>query len=149
MRPLLFTDSGRFSFPMTHLTLEQLDHLVLTVRDIEATCRFYENVLGMTRVTFAGGRTALQFANQKINLHRSGHEFEPKAAQPGPGTADLCFITHTPLSAVLAHLAQHDIPLVAGPVPRTGARGPITSVYVRDPDGNLLELANPNYHSPT
>ncbi len=122
--------------------IDRLDHLVLTVRDVDATCAFYERALGMETVTFAGGRKALAFGGQKINLHQAGHEFEPKAAHPTPGSADLCLITETPLAEVVAHLTACGVAVEEGPVPRTGARGPITSVYVRDPDGNLVEVAN-------
>lgn len=124
------------------MELERFDHLVLTVRDIPATRDFFARVLGMTPVTFGGGRTALVFGQQKINLHQAGHEFEPKADRPTPGSADVCFITQTPLAEVMAHLRAQGVPLVVGPVERTGARGPIRSVYVRDCDGNLIEIAN-------
>ena len=122
--------------------LDRLDHLVLTVRDLAATSAWYARVLGMGVVTFAGGRTALTFGAQKINLHEVGHEFEPKAMWPTPGAGDLCFITATPLAGVIAHLQACVVPIVEGPGSRTGARGPLTSVYVRDPDGNLIEIAN-------
>lgn len=125
------------------MKLDRLDHLVLTVADVEASIAFYERVLGMTAVTFAGGRRALAFGAQKINLHPHGHEFEPKAARPTPGSADLCFITEVPLEAVQAHLAACGVSVIEGPVRRTGATGPILSVYLRDPDGNLIEIANP------
>jgi catechol 2,3-dioxygenase-like lactoylglutathione lyase family enzyme len=124
------------------MEIARLDHLVLTVRDIAATCRWYERVLGMQVVTFGTARTALQFGQQKINLHQAGYEFEPKAQHPTPGSADLCFITTTPLDHVIAHLAACGVAVEAGPVQRTGARGPLQSVYVRDPDANLIELAN-------
>jgi len=114
------------------LAVEALDHLVLTVADIDATCAFYEWVLGMTAVTFAG---------QKINLHQAGAEFEPKAARPTPGSADLCLLVSGPIDAVVDHLAAENVPVEEGPIARTGARGPITSVYLRDPDGNLIEIA--------
>lgn len=120
----------------------RLDHLVLTVADVDTTCRFYEQVLGMQVVTFAGGRKALSFGQQKINLHQRGKEFEPKAHSPTPGSADLCLVTSTPLVEVLEHLRQCDVPVLEGPVPRTGAIGPITSVYFRDPDSNLIEVAS-------
>jgi len=119
-----------------------LDHLVLTVADVEVTCAFYERVLGMRVVTFGEGRRALAFGAQKINLHAAGREFEPHAARPAPGSADLCFLTDTPVADVVAHLARLGVPVEAGPVRRTGATGPILSVYVRDPDGNLLEVSN-------
>ena len=122
--------------------IDGLDHLVLTVRDLQATIAFYTRVLGMEEVTFGGGRRALTFGTQKINLHEAGRELEPKAAVPTPGSADLCFITTASPSAVLAHLQGCDVEVVEGPVKRTGARGPITSVYCRDPDGNLLEISS-------
>lgn len=124
------------------MKVDRLDHLVLTVADVEATVAFYAQALGMTAVTFAGGRRALAFGDQKINLHPAGREFEPKATRPTPGSADLCFLTDVPLAEVQAHLAGRGIEIVAGPVPRTGATGPILSVYFRDPDGNLIEVAN-------
>ncbi|MFS8533990.1 MAG: VOC family protein [Limnochordales bacterium] len=124
------------------MKVDSLDHLVLTVADVEATCRFYSRVLGMEVVTFGQGRKALQFGSQKINLHQQGREFEPKAARPTPGSADLCFLTTVPLSDVVAHLQSAGVAIVEGPVQRTGATGPILSVYFRDPDGNLIEVAN-------
>lgn len=126
------------------ITINRLDHLVLTVREIETTCDFYTRVLGMQVATFAGGRKALAFGRQKINLHQQGKEFEPKARHPTPGSADLCLLTDTPLDEVIAHLQACDVPIVEGPVQRTGAEGPILSVYLRDPDDNLLEIANLN-----
>ncbi len=127
---------------MTHIQISHLDHLVLTVHSIEATCEFYGRVLGMEVVTFGAGRKALAFGNQKINLHEQGHEFEPKARHPTPGSADLCFIAAQPMDEVIQHLADQGVPVEAGPVPRTGARGRLLSVYFRDPDGNLIEVAN-------
>jgi catechol 2,3-dioxygenase-like lactoylglutathione lyase family enzyme len=123
------------------MQLDRLDHLVLTVADIEATCAFYERVLGMRRVAFGAGRVTLQFGRQKINLHQAGREFEPKALRPTPGSADLCFLAAIPLEAVIAHLAVAGVEIEEGPVARSGALGPIRSVYLRDPDGNLLEIA--------
>jgi len=120
----------------------RFDHIVLTVADIGLSCRFYERVLGMQVVTFAGGRKALAFGEQKINLHQRGKEFEPKAHAPTPGSADLCFITATPVTDVLVHLKACGVAVLEGPVARTGAVGPITSVYFRDPDHNLIEVAN-------
>jgi catechol 2,3-dioxygenase-like lactoylglutathione lyase family enzyme len=125
------------------IRLDRLDHLVLTVADTERTCRFYADVLGCEIVTFGEGRLALTFGRQKINLHQAGHEFEPKALRPMPGSADLCFIAQTPLAAVIAHLTEAGVAIEEGPVARTGALGPIRSVYLRDPDGNLIEIANP------
>lgn len=122
--------------------VESLDHLVLTVRNIESSCDFYTRVLGMRVVTFAGGRKALAYGRQKINLHQQGREFQPMARHPTPGSGDLCFLTDTPLEAVIAHLQACEVPILEGPVQRTGAKGPIRSVYLRDPDGNLLEIAN-------
>ncbi|WP_120993286.1 VOC family protein [Stutzerimonas urumqiensis] len=125
------------------MQIDHLDHLVLTVADIEATMDFYTRVLGMQAVSFGEGRKALGFGSQKINLHPAGREFEPKAQRPTPGSADLCFIVATPLVEVVAHLERHGVAVVDGPVQRTGATGPIRSVYVRDPDLNLIELSNP------
>jgi catechol 2,3-dioxygenase-like lactoylglutathione lyase family enzyme len=124
------------------IQINNLDHLVLTVADIEVTCAFYSRVLGMTIVTFGGGRKALAFGQQKINLHQAGREFEPKAQHPTPGSADLCFITSVPLADVIAHFRANEVTIIEGPVQRTGATGAILSVYFRDPDGNLIEVAN-------
>lgn len=124
------------------MRIDRLDHLVLTVADIPRTCDFYRQVLGMAVVSFGEGRTALAFGRQKINLHQQGREFEPKALRPTPGSADLCFITATPLVAVAEHLQVCGIAIEMGPVARTGATGPLRSLYVRDPDGNLIEIAN-------
>lgn len=124
------------------MKIDRLDHLVLTVQSIEDTCKFYTEVLGMEVVMFASGRKALQFGQQKINLHEAGREFEPKALRPTPGSADLCFITETPISEVIRHLADIGQPIVEGPVMRTGATGSIQSVYLRDPDQNLIEVSN-------
>jgi catechol 2,3-dioxygenase-like lactoylglutathione lyase family enzyme len=123
--------------------IRSLDHLVLTVTDVAATAAFYGRVMGMTPVTFAGGRHALAFGSQKINLHQAGREFEPKAERPTPGSGDLCFIVETPLEQVIAHLEREGVAIIEGPVEKTGATGPLRSVYVRDPDGNLIELSNP------
>ena len=124
------------------MQIDHLDHLVLTVADIETSVDFYTRVLGMQAVTFGEGRKALAFGNQKINLHQAGHEFEPKAERPTPGSADLCFIVATPLEQVIAHLQAQQVAIIEGPVKRTGATGPIRSVYLRDPDQNLIELSN-------
>lgn len=125
------------------IRIDHLDHLVLTVASIEATCDFYVRALGMQVETFGDGRKALRFGGQKINLHQAGREFEPKALRPTPGSADLCFIAATPLAEVAAHLQDLGIAIEEGPVDRTGATGPIRSVYLRDPDRNLIEIANP------
>jgi catechol 2,3-dioxygenase-like lactoylglutathione lyase family enzyme len=124
------------------MQIQRLDHLVLTVRDAQRSIHFYTNVLGMSEVTFGTGRKALSFGQQKINLHELGREVDPKAAKPTPGSADLCFISDTPMDTILAELRGHDIEIVQGPVERTGAMGPITSVYFRDPDQNLIEVSN-------
>ena len=124
------------------IKIDSLDHLVLTVADIDATCAFYERVLGMQVVKFAGGRTALSFGAQKINLHPLGREYEPKAHRATAGSGDLCLITSVPLVEVIAHLRACGVPILEGPVPKTGARGPILSVYFRDPDLNLIEVSN-------
>ena len=123
------------------MRIDRLDHLVLTVADIDATVSFYTRVLGMTPVTFGAGRKALVFGQTKSNLHQAGHEFEPKAARPTPGSADVCLITHDPLDQVIRELATQDVSIEDGPVERTGALGPILSVYIRDPDRNLIEVS--------
>jgi len=122
--------------------IARLDHLVLTVADLERTCQFYTEVLGMELTTFGAGRKALVFGQQKINLHEAGKEFEPKARKPEPGSGDLCFISEVGLEQVMAHLKSCGVEIEQGPVQRTGATGPILSVYLRDPDGNLLEISN-------
>jgi len=124
------------------MRVDRLDHLVLTVKNISATCDFYSQALGMEVVTFAENRKALAFGLQKINLHEAGHEVEPKAHRPTPGSADLCFITPVPLQEVVDHLGRCGANIIEGPVKRTGAQGPIESVYLRDPDGNLIEISN-------
>jgi catechol 2,3-dioxygenase-like lactoylglutathione lyase family enzyme len=123
------------------ICIERLDHLVLTVKDINATCDFYSRVLGMQVVTFGEGREALSFGQQKINLHQAGKEFEPKAEKLTPGSADLCFITQVPLGAVLEHLNACRVEIIEGPVERAGALGAIESAYFRDPDLNLIEVS--------
>ena len=123
--------------------IDHLDHLVLTTTNREACVDFYTRVLGMTLETFGAGRLALRFNAQKINLHERGREFEPKAHLPVPGALDLCFIADRPLDAVSARLRACDWPIVEGPVERTGATGKLRSVYVRDPDLNLIEISEP------
>lgn len=120
--------------------LERIDHLVLTVADIPRTVDFYQRVLGMRHEVFGEGRSSLAFGQQKLNLHQAGREFEPKAAHPLPGVIDLCLVTTWPLERLLAHLAAEGVAVEEGPVRRTGALGPIESVYVRDPDENLIEI---------
>lgn len=127
---------------LARIELDSLDHLVLTVRDIDAAIGFYEGVLGMRATTFGDGRRALHFGEQKLNLHEAGNEFAPAAAHPAPGTADLCFITRTPVEGVVRVLESHGIEVEQGPVERAGATGQLLSVYLRDPDGNLIEVAN-------
>ncbi|MGC1784355.1 MAG: VOC family protein [Acidobacteriaceae bacterium] len=121
--------------------LEQLDHLVLTVANIDATVDFYTEALGMDVATF-DGRKALAFGIQRINLHQRGHEFNPKAAHPTPGSADLCFLTTTPLETVVEYLTDQKIHIEEGPVERKGAIGKLNSIYIRDPDRNLIEISN-------
>ena len=121
--------------------IDHLDHLVLTVANIDATVAFYTSALGMELVTF-DGRKALRFGEQKINLHLAGNEFEPKAAHPTPGSADLCFITKTSLEGVISHLISKGYVIELGPVERTGAVGRMRSIYLRDPDSNLIEISN-------
>ena len=124
------------------ITVDRIDHIVLTVFDLERTIDFYRRVLGMQPVTFAGGRRGLAFGRQKLNLHQAGREFEPKALKPAPGAIDLCFIATTPLDEVIAVLRGDGVAIIDGPVPKTGALGPMMSVYFRDPDGNLIEVSN-------
>ena len=121
--------------------IDHLDHLVLTTAHEEACIRFYVDVMGMSLESFGAGRKAFRFGNQKINLHVKGHEFEPKAQLPTPGSLDLCFIASVPLDEVIARLARHGVPILEGPVMRTGATSRIRSVYVRDPDLNLIEIS--------
>ncbi|QXI26551.1 VOC family protein [Pseudomonas vanderleydeniana] len=123
--------------------IDHLDHLVLTTFDVEVCKDFYLRVLGMNLETFGQGRLAFRFGNQKINVHVRGREFEPKAHLPVPGALDLCFIASQGLDAVIAHLQAQRWPILEGPVQRTGATGPIRSVYVRDPDLNLIEISEP------
>jgi catechol 2,3-dioxygenase-like lactoylglutathione lyase family enzyme len=123
------------------MQIDRLDHLVLTVADVDATVDFYQRALGMTPVTFGAGRRALAFGEQKINLHQAGAEFEPKALRPTPGSADLCFVTSTDLDDVERQLREAGVEIEEGPVDRTGALGPIRSLYFRDPDLNLLEVS--------
>ncbi|MGZ5038658.1 MAG: VOC family protein [Usitatibacter sp.] len=123
-------------------SIDRIDHIVLTAFDVERTIDFYARVMGMEPITFAGGRRGLAFGQQKINLHQSGREFDPKALKPTPGSLDLCFITQTPLEEVMAHLRASGVAIAEGPVPKTGALGPMSSVYFRDPDGNLVEVSN-------
>lgn len=125
--------------------LKTLDHLVLTVADIPTTLAFYTQILGMSHAPFtvADGSTrhALSFGEMKINLHQHGAEFEPKARQVQTGSADLCFLSDTPLDAWQVHLNAQSVQIENGPVRRTGATGPIVSLYLRDPDGNLIEIS--------
>ena len=123
------------------LAVDRLDHLVLTVADIEATVAFYVRVLGMERLSFGNGRTALRFGRQKINLHQAGREFAPKSRHPMPGSGDLCFLTAATIATWVAHLHVCKVPIEEGPVRRSGALGRIESVYIRDPDGNLIEVS--------
>ncbi|OWA33493.1 VOC family virulence protein [Saccharibacillus sp. O16] len=120
----------------------RIDHIVITVRDLDKTIEFYTDVLGMQLVTFGANRRALSFGEQKINLHEYGREFEPKAHEPLPGSEDLCFVVEETIEEIQKHLSTKGIEIVEGPVKRTGALGPITSIYIRDPDGNLIELSN-------
>lgn len=124
------------------MKITKIDHFVLTVRDLKVTCDFYERILKMEVITFGNARKALKFGCQKINLHQFGREYEPKALQAIPGSADLCFITETPLDQVINQLQQAGVKILEGPLLRTGAEGEILSVYIRDPDGNLIELSN-------
>ena len=124
------------------MRIDRLDHFVLTVADIDRTVAFYRDMLGMEPVVFGAGRTALKFGRSKINLHQVGHEFDPKALLPVAGSADICLITEDPLNDIQAELVDRGIDIIEGPVQRTGAVGQLRSVYVRDPDGNLVEISN-------
>ena len=124
------------------MKVDRIDHLVLTVKDIDETAAFYKRVLGMNKVKFGDNRVALAFGNQKINLHQYGNEFEPKAESVQPGSADLCFILETPVKDAVDHLIKCGVEVLEGPVSRTGAIGNIVSVYFRDPDGNLIEVSS-------
>ncbi|KAM9795678.1 glyoxalase domain-containing protein 5 [Neosynchiropus ocellatus] len=129
------------------IQVSHLDHLVLTVKSVPDTIKFYTSALGMQEITFKGDRKALGFGVQKFNLHQLGKEFEPKAKHPTSGSMDLCLITTTPLAEVAAHLLVCGVKIEEGPVQRSGSVGPITSLYFRDPDGNLIEVSN--YDPPT
>jgi len=124
------------------MRVQRIDHVVLTVRDLERTIAFYERALGMTAVSFGEGRRALAFGDQKLNLHQAGNEFEPRARQPAPGAIDVCFTTDVPLDEVAAHLRTCSIEIELGPVDKVGARRALRSLYFRDPDGNLIEVSN-------
>lgn len=124
------------------MKIETIDHVVFTVKDINATCEFYSKVLGMEVVTFGEGRKALAFGSQKINLQQLGRESTLIAEKPTPGSADICFVTSVPVSEIISHLNSCGVRLVGGPVERNGARGMMMSVYFRDPDLNLVEVSN-------
>lgn len=123
------------------ITIDRLDHLVLTVADIDVTVEFYTKVLGMRELTF-NDRRAVGFGRQKINLHQVGHEFEPRAHRATAGSGDFCLIANEPLAEVMGHLAALHVPIELGPVERTGALGKMLSIYFRDPDQNLIEVSN-------
>ena len=124
------------------MNIDAIDHIVLTVKDIDATCAFYVEAMGMQVVRFGQGRVALAFGSQKINLHQVGHEFEPKAHRPVAGSGDICFVTSIAIAEVLAHLQASGVEVIEGPVKRTGAIGTLMSLYFRDPDLNLIEVSN-------
>jgi catechol 2,3-dioxygenase-like lactoylglutathione lyase family enzyme len=119
-----------------------IDHLVLTVKDIGKTVSFYTEVLGMEARTFGDGRTALHFGSQKLNLHPSDRVLDPRVKHATPGSADICFLVDRPVEEWMQHLSQHGVPVILGPVDRTGAHGQLRSIYVYDPDENLVELSN-------
>ena len=120
----------------------KIDHLVLTVKDISKTVDFYENYLGFKKEIFSGDRIALKFTSGKINLHQYGNEFEPKAAAPTPGSADLCFITDEDIADLMPTLVEKGVEIIKGPVIKIGSQGEINSFYIRDPDNNLIEISN-------
>ncbi|MDM0058864.1 VOC family protein [Variovorax fucosicus] len=119
-----------------------IDHIVLTVRSLDVTCEFYARVLGFRRSDVQGQPTGLHFGQQKINVHETGRTFDPKAVHPTPGSADVCFITEQSIEEVCCHLKECNVEVEVGPISRTGARGEMTSVYFRDPDNNLIEVAS-------
>lgn len=123
------------------INIQSIDHLVLTVQSIEASCTFYKTILGIDSLEFKPGRYALMIGKQKINLHQAGNELTPHAKHPTRGSADLCFLTNNNIQDVVNHLLTHNVKIETGPVERTGAQGPIMSIYLRDLDGNLLEVA--------
>ena len=134
--------SGEVTRALIPPLIRSIDHFVLTAADVDATIDFYTRVLGMGVETFAGGRRALTFAHQKINLHQAGAEFEPKARVATPGSADFCLISDVAVAEIAEHLAAEGVEVIEGPVPRIGAAGPLVSIYFRDPDGNLVEVSN-------
>ena len=124
------------------MKIQTLDHLVITTNNIEQTVEFYTRVLGMEAVNFNDSRKALRIGKQKINLHKFGEELTPHAMKPTPGSTDICLVTEAPINEVVSHLASCNVEIIEGPVKRTGAAGPLLSIYIHDPDGNLIELAN-------
>ncbi len=131
------------------INIDRVDHLVITVADVDRALEFYEGILGMQAVTFPGDRRAVRFGNQTIKLHAANELVQPTATHPVPGSANLCFVTTDPISAVQEHLRANDVRIEEGPVGRTGTSGPITSLYLRDPDGNLIEVARYDVEEPT
>ena len=125
------------------MEIDRIDHFVLTVRKMEKTCLFYQKVLGMRVLTFGKGQKALKFGNQKINLHEFGNELTPRAVHPFPGSGDFCLLSADPIEDIIDHVRSCNVQILEGPVERAGANGPITSIYFRDPDLNLIEVAVP------
>jgi catechol 2,3-dioxygenase-like lactoylglutathione lyase family enzyme len=123
--------------------MDHIDHVVMTVENVDQTCAWYLRVLGVRSAAFGEGRKALLLHKQKINLQQKGAELEPHARAPTSGALDVCLISSTPLAQVLEHFKAQRVPVEKGPIKRNGATGLLTSVYVRDPDGNLLEISNP------
>jgi catechol 2,3-dioxygenase-like lactoylglutathione lyase family enzyme len=123
------------------MKIDRIDHLVLTVKDIEVTIGFYTQVFGMDAISFGQGRQALTFGRQKINLHSAAVPFKPHARRPTSGSADLCLVTTEPMAEIIAHVMRSGVSIEEGPLPRTGALGRMNSIYLRDPDGNLIELS--------
>ena len=124
------------------MRVDRIDHVVLTVTDVERTMSFYQRVLGMTAVTFGDGRRALAFGDQKLKAHQAGREFEPRARRPTPGAVDICFTTDVPLDEIASHLRSLSVAIELGPVDKIGARHALRSLYFRDPDGNFVEVSN-------
>ena len=124
------------------MKIDRFDHIVLTVENIEAACKFYTEVLGMEEIYFGDRRKAVRFGKQKINFHQVERLIPPVAQKPTPGSADMCLITSTPMAEVVAHMRYHEVEILEGPVPRIGAMGTLLSIYFRDPSGNLIEVSN-------
>ncbi len=124
------------------MKVHSIDHIVMTVKSIEKSCKFYQECLGLEIITFQNDRKALKCGNQKINLHEIGHEFDPKAKNASKGTVDICLIVENPIAEIVKDFEKKGVEIIEGPIKRTGATHKLLSIYVFDPDGNLIELSN-------